>query len=99
MDHSVALERLPEGLRFPPELGDRIGYDAERRRLVYRGFMSKVDFDRLCALSDDWSYRRPLEELFRLCTPEPEAPPRPIGLRRAFAALAGLGRHRLQAQG
>ena len=24
--------------------------------------MSKAEFDRLCQLSDDWSYRRPLEE-------------------------------------
>jgi hypothetical protein len=32
--------------------------------------MSKSEFDRLCLLSDDWGYRRPLEDLFRLCTPE-----------------------------
>jgi DUF1365 family protein len=98
MDHFVPLERLPDGLRFPPELGDRVHYDAEHHRLVYRGFMSKVDFDRLCALSDDWAFRRPLEDLFRLCTPEAQAP-RPGALRRAFAALTSRGPGRLQAQG
>ena len=27
--------------------------------------MSKTDFDRLCQLSNDWTFRRTLEELFR----------------------------------
>ena len=68
MEHFVLLERLPDGLKFPDDLGERIRYDPDRRRLVYRGFMSKSEFDRLCVLSEDWSYRRPLEELFRLST-------------------------------
>ena len=87
MDHFVPMERLPAGLEFPPDLRQRIHHDAERRRLVYRGFMSKIEFDRLCQLSDDWSYRRSLEDLFRLCTPEDET--RPRGLRRLIAAVAG----------
>jgi hypothetical protein len=70
VEHFVTMASLPPGLEFPPELSDRIRYDAAKRRLVYRGFMSKVDFDRLCRLSDDWGYRRPLEDLFRQCTPE-----------------------------
>jgi hypothetical protein len=74
-----------EGFRFPPEFGDRIRYDPARRRLLFRGFMSKADFDRLSQLSDDWSYRRPLEELFRLCTPEE---PHPGRLRRLLDSLA-----------
>jgi len=67
---TVPIQRWPEGLKFPADLKDRIEYDADRGRLVYHGFMSKSEFDRLCKLSDDWSYRRPLEELFRLCTVE-----------------------------
>lgn len=87
MDHFVTMERLPAGLQFPPDLGQRIHFDAESRRLVYRGFMSKSEFDRLCQISDDWPYRRALEDLFRLCTPDEE--PRPRGLRRLLAAVAG----------
>ena len=88
MDHFVTVDRLPSGLQFPPDLSDRIRYDAERRRLSFHGFMSKAEFDRLCSLSDDWSYRRPLEDLFRQCMPES---PRPTGLRRLVAALTSIG--------
>ena len=78
MDHFVTLNKLPAGLVFPPDMREKIQYDEESHRLVYRGFMSKSEFDRLCSLSDDWSYRRPLEDLFRLCMTQP---PRPKGLR------------------
>ncbi|MFO0909151.1 MAG: hypothetical protein U0794_12515 [Isosphaeraceae bacterium] len=83
MEHFVAMPALPPGLVFPPDLIDRIHHDPGNGRLVYRGFMSKADFDRLNRLSDDWSYRRPLEELFRLCTPE--EPGRPVLARLASA--------------
>lgn len=75
MDHSVPLASLPDGLKFPPELQDRIRHDAARATLSFRGFMSKAEFDRLSRLHDDWGYRRSLEELFRLCSYEPEARP------------------------
>jgi hypothetical protein len=88
MDHFVALDRLPAGLAFPSDLKDRIRFDASARRLYFRGFMSKADFDRLCRLSDDWSYRRPLEDLFRKCIPPPV---RPRGVGRLFAVLTSLG--------
>jgi hypothetical protein len=88
VDHFVTMNRLPDGLEFPPALKDRIWFDAAKRRLVFRGFMSKAEFDRLNRLSDDWGYRRPLEDLFRLCTPEEEE--RSRGLRRMFASLASL---------
>jgi hypothetical protein len=87
VEHSVPMVRLPEELSFPAGLAERIHFDAERGQLVFRGFMSKADFDRLCRLSDDWGYLRPLEELFRLCVPEDDAP-RPGALRRLFASLA-----------
>ncbi|WP_435007627.1 hypothetical protein P12x_004893 [Tundrisphaera lichenicola] len=70
MDHHVELVRLPDGLTFPPELSDRIGHDADRKRLWFRGFMCKAEFDRLNRLSDDWGYKRALEDLFRVCTLE-----------------------------
>jgi hypothetical protein len=71
MDHHVELKRLPDGLTFPPELSDRIHFDADRGKLSFRGFMCKAEFDRLGRLSDDWGYRRAMEDLFRLCTLEP----------------------------
>jgi hypothetical protein len=65
MEHFVKLDCLPEGLVFPTSLADRVRYDANAHRLAYVGFMSKGDFDRLYLLSEDWGYRRALEELFR----------------------------------
>jgi hypothetical protein len=88
MDHFVRIERLPAGIQFPAEFRDRLLYDESRHRLVYRGFMSKGDFDRLCQLSDDWGYRRPLEELFRQCTPESTTSSG--GLRRWLSSIMGL---------
>ena len=70
MDHFVILERLPEDLKFPPDLEDRIQIDPQTRKLSFRGYMSKTDFDRISQLTRDWSFRRKLEELFQVCTPE-----------------------------
>lgn len=74
MEHSVTMRRRPEGWLFPEDLSGKIRYDEAKQRLCYNGFMSKSEFDRLCLLSDDWSYRRPLEDLFRLCTPDSARP-------------------------
>ena len=87
MDHAVPLDRLPADLRFPAAFEGRFGYDEERRRLVFRGFMSKDDYDLLARLSADWPYRRALEELFRRSVLEDPAPRR--GLRRVLSALTG----------
>ncbi|MDG3002503.1 hypothetical protein [Paludisphaera mucosa] len=67
MDRFVALERLPDGFAVPAEYADRLSFDPAARRLRFRGYMSKTDFDRLCGLTSDWAFRRKLEELFRLC--------------------------------
>jgi len=75
MDHSVPMERLPDGLTFPPLFAERLRYDAASRTLSFQGFMSKAEFDQLSRLHDDWGYRRSLEELFRRCTLEPEYQP------------------------
>ena len=39
--------------------------------------MSKSEFDQLSSLTSDWRFRRTLEDLFRLCTPETESRRRP----------------------
>ena len=87
MDHFVTLERRPESLRMPAACEGRFWYDETRRRLVHHGFMSKADFDRFVLLSDDWAYRRALEELFRLCGPEES---RCRGLLGRVASVFGL---------
>ena len=70
MDHFVKLDKLPDGYEFPPDLADRIYFDAAGRKLAFRGYMSKSEFDRLSERTRDWAFRRSLEELFRQCVPE-----------------------------
>ena len=70
MDHFVELDRLPDGVEFPPQMKNRIYFDAQAHKLVFQGHMSEADFDRVSAISNDWTLRRTLEELFRLCVPE-----------------------------
>jgi hypothetical protein len=92
MDHFVKLAKLPVGFEFPPDLMDRFTFDAEGRKLVYHGYMNKADFDRVCQLTKDWSFRRSLEELWRLCVPEEApAPRRAHRYLNAFARLFSLG--------
>ena len=50
--------------------------------------MSKTDFDRLCQLTNDWAFRRTLEELFRLCIPEDKT--QKSGMRRWLTAVTRL---------
>jgi hypothetical protein len=88
MDHCVKLDRLPEGYEFPPDLKDRIYFDDQGHKLVFRGYMSKAEFDRLSQITKDWGFRRTLEDLFRLCVPEVKPPPpragRVLGLFTRF---------------
>jgi hypothetical protein len=88
VDHFVKLDRLPDGFEFPPQLSDRIHFDPVARKLVFHGYMSKTDFDRMCQLTNDWAFRRTLEELFRLCVPED--PKKPQGVRRWLTAVTRL---------
>jgi hypothetical protein len=76
MDHFVDLDRLPEGFLVPPDLAEQVHLDPDLKRLSFRGFMSKADYDRLSLLSEDWSYRRHLEDLFRQCSLVQERPRR-----------------------
>ena len=77
-------------VEFPPQLKDRIHFDPVAHKLIFHGYMSKTDFDRLCQLSNDWAFRRTLEELFRLSIPEDKT--RPKGVRRWLAAVTGYSR-------
>jgi hypothetical protein len=86
MDHFVKLDRLPDGYEFPPDLRDRIDFRANEHKLVFRGYMSKEDFDRLSQLTRDWGFRRVLEDLFRECVPEED--PHPPGSRRLLGVFS-----------
>jgi hypothetical protein len=88
MDHFVTLESLPGEIRWPKDLADRVGYDAERKRLWYKGWMCKAEYDRLFLLSQDWTYRRKLEELFQVSIPDDG--PKGVGARRAMLAAVGI---------
>jgi hypothetical protein len=66
MDHFVSLDRLPEGFVIPENLTDRLSFDAQAKKLCFRGYMSKTEFDHLSELTRDWSFRRKLEELFQM---------------------------------
>jgi hypothetical protein len=85
VEHFVKLDKLPEGLEFPAEMKDRLYFDAKAHKLVFRGYMSKAEFDELSQLTTDWNFRRTLEDLFRLCVPEPATARG--GWRRVLAAV------------
>lgn len=73
VENSAKLHTLPVGLQFPPELRDRIGFDAGKKRLVFHGFMTKSEYDQLARLHHDLEYQRAVERLFQLSA-EPENP-------------------------
>lgn len=88
VDHFVKLEHLPEDFVLPPQFQNRLEFDAEARKLVFHGYMSKSEFDQISSLTKDWRFRRTLEELFCLCTPENKPPP--AGFGRVLAVLGQL---------
>jgi hypothetical protein len=70
MEFSVPLAQLPDPVRFPERLKERICFDAAKKRLVFQGFMTKCTYDELNALTDDAEYHRALEEIFVLTSDE-----------------------------
>jgi len=76
MELSADLESLPEGLEFPAEFRQRIGFDPARRQLIFRGFMRAADYCFLHELSHDNAYRRALDWIYRdsTCMFESSAP-------------------------
>jgi hypothetical protein len=92
MEHHVRLESVPDDLVFPPEYAGKIRYEAATKRLIYEGFMSKADYDRLYQIHESWSYRRGLESLFRICTPEQETPGKGLRLSRLFSLFRNARR-------
>ena len=92
MDHFVKLDRLPDGYEVPRDLRDKFLFDAEGHKLVFRGYMSKTEFDRICEPTRDWGFRRKVEELFRMSVVDAEsAPGGPSPGRGLFARLFARG--------
>lgn len=70
MEYAVPLATLPDGVKFPDRLRERVRFSPETGRLVFQGFMTKCTYDELSALTDDVAYHRALEELFVLTSAE-----------------------------
>ncbi len=90
MDHFVKFDRLPDGYQIPRDLREKFRFDPENHRLVFSGYMSKTEFDRICEPTRDWSFRRSVEELFRMSVADARrvgVPPKSSGglLSRIFA--------------
>jgi hypothetical protein len=88
MDHFVKLERLPSDFVLPPQFQGRLEFDVRAQKLVFHGYMSKTEFDLLSSLTNDWPFRRKLEDLFRQCTPDTK--PAPAGIGRVVATFGQL---------
>jgi len=85
VDHFVKLERMPDDFELPPQFQNRLEFDSQSQKLIFLGYMSKSEFDQISSLTKDWRFRRTLEDLFRLCTPESK--PKPSGFLAAFSQL------------
>ena len=63
------LAKLDSSVAFGDDYPEPIRFDAERRALRYRGFMSHATYVKLAALSDDRDYQTALERLFVATSP------------------------------
>jgi len=61
---AVQLESLPAGLCFPEDFPEPLRYDADKRQLAYRGFMSHGSFCYLQQLHSDPRYAQALDDLY-----------------------------------
>ncbi len=90
MEYSVKVASLPEKVRIPERLRERMSFDAAKGQLTYRGFMTKCTYDELAALADDVEYHRALEQLFVLTSQEIAPQPRSRGLAAMLLAAAAV---------
>jgi hypothetical protein len=66
MPETVApLPRLPNGVKLSDDFPEPIRYDPDRKRLIYRGFMSSASYRFLHNLSTDPAYVAALDVLFQ----------------------------------
>jgi hypothetical protein len=85
------LTKLDSAVVFGDDYPEPIRYDAARKVLRYRGFMSHATYVKLAALSDDRAYQTALERLFVATSPTAEAPAWQMPWRSmAVAAAAAI---------
>jgi len=60
---SAKLEQLPAGMAFGEDFPEPIQYDAQRKLLVYRGFMTTLSYNYLRKLSRDLGYIAAIDEV------------------------------------
>jgi hypothetical protein len=90
VEYWVKLTQLPAEVSISGRLSERFRYDAERRELVYCGFMTKCAYDEISALSDNLEYHRAVEHLFVLTSAEVTPPRKSPSPRVMAAAMAAV---------
>lgn len=64
-EFSEKLEKLPEGIQFPPDsLKGKVSYDAERHFMTCKGVMKEEEKNALLKLSEDPSYQEAIKRLY-----------------------------------
>jgi hypothetical protein len=87
------LAHLDGRVVFEEDYPEPIRYDAERKKLRYRGFMSHASYVKLAALCDEREYQAALERLFVATSPLAVSSPWQVpwkGIGAAVAAIALL---------
>jgi hypothetical protein len=88
MVHYSKLRKLPVGLKLPTDLADHIFFDAQKKRLSFKGFMSKSQYDRLMQLDADRDYQEAVNRFFQLSAEDDNPIVRGIG--RVLAGLVAV---------
>lgn len=61
----VAIENLPQEVSFPETPTGRVWYDANEKRLYYKGVMEDEERTKLMSRSEDKNYRGAIDRLYR----------------------------------
>jgi HD superfamily phosphohydrolase len=62
---SEKLSKLPDKLKFPANIVDKIGFDDSRQLLIFKGVMFNEEKAVLLKLSEDNAYKKAIELLFQ----------------------------------
>lgn len=62
----IELENLPTQLEFPDQFKNKISYDTQRKRLVFKGLMCEEEKGKLLSLSQDGEYQNAIKKLFTI---------------------------------
>jgi hypothetical protein len=62
---SVTLESLPKEIQFPDSVRNKINYDAEKQKLIFKGVMAESERKELLSLSEETAYQQAVDKLFQ----------------------------------